>query len=141
MRQRTRARGRALQLLYAWESRGSQAQPIDLLDDFLTDRPHPAQARAYLLRLITNITEHLSEIDETLARALTNWRLDRLSTIDRNILRIATAEMLFDSDVPPRVSIQEAIHLAERFSAPESPRFVNGVLDAVMRSTADVEAT
>ncbi|NIQ57710.1 MAG: transcription antitermination factor NusB, partial [Gammaproteobacteria bacterium] len=64
---------------------------------------------------------------------LTNWRLDRLSAIDRNVLRLAAAEMLFFDDVPPLVSIQEAVQLAEKYGTGESPRFVNGVLDALMR--------
>jgi N utilization substance protein B len=62
-----------------------------------------------------------------------NWRLDRLSAIDRNILRIGTVEMLRVRDVPPRVAIHEAIRLAERYGSEDSPGFVNGVLDAVSR--------
>jgi transcription antitermination protein NusB len=68
-----------------------------------------------------------------LERSLTNWRLERLSVIDRNILRIGAAELLKLPDVPSRVAIREAILLAEKYGTHESPRFVNGVLDALMR--------
>ncbi len=65
-----------------------------------------------------------------------NWRLERLSAIDRNILRIGTVEILAMPDVPPAVAIHEAVRLAERYGSADSPRFVNGVLDAVSRSVA-----
>jgi len=135
MRARTRARGRALQLLYAWESRGAADPPTRRLEGFLAERRLAPEVRAYLERLIGAVAEHRTEIDRALVDSLTNWRLERLASIDRNILRIAAAEMLYIADVPPRVSIQEAILLAERFGSKESPRFVNGVLDALMRES------
>jgi N utilization substance protein B len=79
------------------------------------------------------MNEHLSDIDEALRWALDNWRLDRLTTIDRAVLRIAAVEMLFVETVPPKVAIQEAILLAETYGGEESPRFVNGVLDALFK--------
>ena len=90
--------------------------------------------RTYLARLVRAVAEHRAEIDRALQQALTNWRLERLSAIDRNILRLAAAEILFLEDVPAPVSIQEAIRLAEKYGTTESPRFVNGVLDALMRA-------
>jgi transcription antitermination protein NusB len=80
--------------------------------------------------------ETLPGIDAEIQRCLTNWRLERLSAIDRNVLRIAAVEMLRFEDVPPLVSIQEALRLAEKYGTDRSPAFVNGVLDALMRRTA-----
>jgi N utilization substance protein B len=69
-----------------------------------------------------------------------NWRLERLSTLDRAVLRLAGTEMLFLDGVPPKVSIQEAIRLAEQYGGPDSPRFVNGVLDALYKGLRESEA-
>lgn len=135
MRSRKRARGWALQVLYAWDSRGAQREltsPVDQLREFLDERQIAPESRGYLSTLIRAFTEHREEVDNVLTEALTNWRLDRLSFIDRNVLRLAATEMLFVPDVPRRVSIQEAILLAERYGTHESPRFVNGVLDALL---------
>ncbi len=132
MRVRSRARAWALQVLYAWEARGGDGSPLALLREFEEERRIAPASREYLTQLLTVVAERRREIDATLAEALTNWRLDRLSVIDRNILRIGAAELLFIPDVPPRASIQEAIVLAEKFATAESPRFVNGVLDALL---------
>lgn len=134
MKERTRARGWALQVLYAWESRGSNATPFDVLVEFQEERRIAESSRVYLRDLLRIVGSNVEDIDVWVQQSLTNWRVERLSVVDRNILRIAAAEMLYVEDVPPRVSIQEAIRLAERFSTAESPRFVNGVLDALMRS-------
>lgn len=133
MRERSRARGWALRVLYAWETRGAGAELRDVLHDFLTGRRISPVSRPYLERLVGIVADHHDEIDRALQAALTNWRLERLTAIDRNILRIAAAEILFNPDVPPAVSIQEAIGLAEKYGTADSPRFVNGVLDALMR--------
>jgi transcription antitermination protein NusB len=130
---RTRARGWALQLLYARESSGRQTSLGEVLDDFLRARRIRPASLEYVRRLATTIDAHGDEIDSTLQGALQNWTLRRLSAIDRNVLRVGAAELLFHSDVPPRAAIQEAILLAEKYGTTESPRFVNGVLDAVMR--------
>ncbi|MCI0433243.1 MAG: transcription antitermination factor NusB [Gemmatimonadetes bacterium] len=133
MRTRSRARAWALQVLYAWEMREAETPILQVLADFMEER-HIAQAsQAYLRRVLVVISENLPAIDHALEQSLDNWRLHRLSAIDRNVLRIAVAELLCMDDIPPPVSIQEAIVLAEKFGAAESPRFVNGVLDGVRR--------
>ena len=133
MRTRSRARGWTLQLLYAWDARGREAPLDEALDQFVAERTISPANRAYLDRLARTIADHADDIDRSVRDSLTNWRMERLATIDRNILRIGAAEILYFDDVPPRVSIQEAILLAEKYGTPESPRFVNGVLDALMR--------
>jgi transcription antitermination protein NusB len=134
MRSRSRARSWALQAMYAWESRGAEGSPARFIDSFLLNRRINAEAEEYLRTLIDMIDAHLGEIDHELDSSLENWRMERLAVIDRNVLRIGAAELLFSEDVPPRVAIQEAIRLAERFSTHQSARFVNGVLDALMRA-------
>jgi N utilization substance protein B len=133
VRQRSKGRAWALRVLYAWESRGPDSDLVAILEEFLTQRRIAPERRAYMRRLIEAIEEQADAIDRALEEALTNWRFDRISAIDRNILRIAAVEMLRFEDVPPRVSIQEALRLAERYGTDQSPRFVNGVLDGLMR--------
>jgi N utilization substance protein B len=90
--------------------------------------------RLYIDRLLLSLEEGLTECDVLIEASMPNWRMDRLSAIDRNILRIGTVEMLYVDDVPHRVAIHEAIRLAERYGSDDSPGFVNGVLDAVGRT-------
>jgi transcription antitermination protein NusB len=138
-RKRTRARGWALQVLYAWETRGERDRLPDVLREFIGERRVSTEAREYLDTLVSTVDLYLESIDRELDESLLNWRLERLSTIDRSILRLAGAEMLHLA-IPPRVVIQEAVQLAEKYGTNESPRFVNGVLDALMRRVAG-EAT
>ncbi len=133
MRERSRARAWALQVLYAREARGRETPLPDVLSEFLRERHIARASQDYLKKLVGVVDEHFDEIDRQLQSALTNWRLERVSVIDRNLLRLAAAEMLYIDEVPPRVSIQEAIMLAEKYGTAESPRFVNGVLDALFR--------
>lgn len=141
MRSRSRARGWALQALYAWESRGAdpEAAMRTVQELFANLRVSP-QNRPYAEVLVRLVAVNQQRIDKLLQDSLTNWRLNRLSVIDRNVLRLGVAEMLYVDDVPPRLSIREMVKLAEKYSTHESPRFVNGVLDAVMRAVAPGEA-
>ena len=134
MRARSKARGWALQVLYAWESRGLELSPKAILHDFETERSIADDSRDYMRTLVHAVADNRDQIDRELEHSLTNWRLERLSVIDRNILRLAAAEMLFEEDVPAPVAIQEAIVLAEKYGTNDSPRFVNGVLDALRKS-------
>ena len=140
MRERSRARSWALQVLYAWESRGRTEAPLDTFAEFQQGRRIAASSRPYLRELLSVIGESGSEIDDALQGSLTNWRLERLSVIDRNILRIGAAELMKVPDLPPKVAIREAILLAEKYGTAESPRFVNGVLDALMRVVRGADA-
>jgi N utilization substance protein B len=138
-RKRSRARGWALQVLYAWETRGERDRLPDLLREFTSTRRIGPEARDYLETLISTLDLYLEPIDEAVSASLINWRMERLSIIDRSILRLAAAEMLH-LVIPPRVVIQEAIQLGEKYGTNESPRFINGVLDALMRR-AELDTT
>jgi len=132
-RDRSMARAWALQVLYRWESGGGQGTLRQAFEETLDNRRVAVRRRPYIRRLLAALDAHLPEIDERLAEALANWRMERLSALDRGVLRVAAAELLYLDDIPPRVSIQEGIRLAEQYGGPESPRFVNGVLDALYR--------
>jgi transcription antitermination protein NusB len=131
---RSRARGWALQALYAWESRGGDADRlVPMLDQLAETLNVSPRNRLYAAVLVQLVARNLQRIDGTVEKHLTNWSLHRLSMVDRNILRLGVAELMFVDDVPPRVTIREMMRLAEHYGTDESPRFVNGVLDAVMR--------
>lgn len=89
------------------------------------------KARSYALALLQGITDNFEQVDGMIAEAASNWRLARIAATDRNLLRIAVFEMLKMEDVPPQVAINEAVEIAKRFAGEDSPKFINGVLDAV----------
>lgn len=131
---RSRARAWALQIHYRWESAGRGGTLRDTLVEELAHRRVAERRLPRIRRLLSTLDRHLEEVDRSLEEALDNWRLDRLSSIDRGVLRLGATEILFLDDVPPKASIQEAIRLAGAYGGDESPAFVNGVLDAVYRS-------
>lgn len=131
LREETRARARALQLLYAWETDGRPPLAGLLARVMHLTRPAPAvQERA--AELAERVVARCDALDAEIARAAEHWRLERLAAIDRNILRLGVLELV-EGRVPPRVAISEALWLAHRFGGAQSAGFVNGVLDAVAR--------
>ena len=132
---RSRARSWALQVLYGWDMAGGGRDLNGYAAEALARRRVSRRYQPYLGRLLELVGSHASEIDATVQEHMPNWRLERLSAVDRAILRIATAELLYQEDVPGKVAIHEAIRLAERYGGKESHRFVNGVLDAVYQDT------
>jgi N utilization substance protein B len=130
---RARARAWALQIHYRWESGGREGSLRDALVETTGTRRIAPRRLPFVRALLVNMDEHLPEIDRALADALDNWSFERLSVIDRGVLRIGAVELLYSDDVPPKVAIQEAIRLAEAYGGNESPRFVNGVLDALYK--------
>lgn len=130
-RVRRRARARALQAVYAWDvlGRGTLlATSARVWDDLAVGEDE----RAFAAPLLRALDARRTEIDGALADVTTNWRLERLGAIERSLLRLGAAELL-TADAPPKVVIQECVHLAELFGSVESARFVNGVLDALAR--------
>jgi N utilization substance protein B len=125
-----------LQVHYRWESEGGEGSFLDALENTLDTRRIARRRLPYIRRVLGAMDEHLAEIDRRLRGALDNWRLDRLSAMDRAVLRIGATELLYVEEVPPKVAIQEAIRLAEAYGGDESPSFVNGVLDALYKRAA-----
>ncbi len=135
-RDRGRARAWVLQVHYRWESEGGDGSFLDALEHTLDTRRIARRRLPYIRQVLGAMDEHLPEIDRELRGALDNWRLDRLSAMDRAVLRIGATELLYVDEVPPKVAIQEAIRLAEAYGGDESPSFVNGVLDALYKRAA-----
>ena len=127
----TRARARALQALYAWDMRGgTQLERVasQVWDD-LSITPDERRVAGPIVR---HVAHKQRDLDAELAEVTTNWRLERIGAVERCVLRMAAAELSI-GETPPRVVIQEAVTLAERFGSSQSARFVNGVLDALAR--------
>jgi N utilization substance protein B len=127
----TRGRARALQALYAWDAR--DGDPLDRIAERVWDdlAIEPGERRVASL-LVRELLTSGPDIDRELADVTTNWRLERLGAIERCVLRLGAAELRI-GETPPRVVLQEAVRLAERFGTEQAARFVNGVLDSVAR--------
>jgi len=134
MKKRTRARELALQFLYQLDLRGPDF--IDEAREFLRDEEPDKDAREFALHLIRGTAEHQDEIDDLIRDVAQNWDIERMAVIDRNVLRMATYEILHRKDIPPKVSINEAIELGKRYSTQNSGGFINGVLDKIKDRTA-----
>jgi len=158
MRKRREARERAIQFLFQfdvnppdgldevlnrfWESQRSAAiqqekgpatwgEPVELPPPTAEE----AAVRLFAEPLIRGVIEHRKTIDETIRRLARNWDLHRIAIVDRNILRLAIYEIMYRNDIPPVVSINEAVDIAKRFSTEDSGKFVNGILDRVKHET------
>ena len=124
MAARSKARKRALDVLYEAEIRGEPL--LDLLAVRTDDASPPVSA--YAAEIVRGVHEHQAQIDELLAEHAKGWTLDRMPAVDRNILRIGAYELLWGSEVPDSVAISEAVVLAGDLSTDDSPAFVNGLL-------------
>jgi N utilization substance protein B len=134
MSRRSRGREVALQLLYQRE----QNPKIDraALEQFAAERLKESSIQKFCLFLFDGVIENLTGIDEKIAAAAENWRIARMPTVDRNILRIGAFELLFMQDTPAAVAFDEAIELARRYGSADSSAFVNGVLDRLRREAS-----
>lgn len=109
----------------------NQGAGVDTAAEFWELRPASKPIRDFAVNLVEGVLQHRGETDERISRYTENYELGRLAVVDRNILRLAIYEMLHRHDIPPVVSINEAIEIAKRFGTEESSRFVNGILDRV----------
>jgi len=126
---RTTAREAALQMLYALEAGGAPSEQV--IRDFWRELPGDAEGRAYADEIVRSVHSELEQTDERIREASRNWRLERMTRVDRNLLRIGAWELLRRPDVPRAVILDEAVELAKRYGASESSAFVNGVLDRI----------
>ena len=130
---RSKARKRALDILFAADLRGESA--VDALDRAIAEDAAPSNP--YTAHLIRGVVERQERIDQVLTDFAEGWTLQRMPAVDRNVLRIGVYELLWgDEDVPEAVAMSEALHLVQDLSTDESPAFVNGVLGAIQRSKA-----
>jgi len=126
--QRRDGRVAAMQYLYSW-SLNRPTDPADDLRLFFEQLEQPRDHYAFGEELIQGILQHLEEIDGHIRTLAHNWEFDRIARIDLAILRVAVFEMLFRKDIPPVVSINEAIDLSKQYSNADAKRFINGILD------------
>jgi len=133
MTNRRLARESALEVLYRLDLVGDE--PEHTIAEILLRRNPSEEAETYLRRLADAALGNQQEIDAVLRKHLTRWRLERLTVLDRAVLRLAATEILYFDDVPPKVSINEAVEIAKKYGDDEAGKFVNGVLDSVYRES------
>ncbi len=132
MRKRSIARQCAIQALYTADINGEKA--LDVLDSVVEIEGYADKdVIEFARRLVSLVDEKRQEIDGIITRFAANWPLDRMGVVDRNILRLGTAELMFLDDIPPKVSINEAVEIAKRFGDEDAYKFVNGVLDKIRK--------
>jgi N utilization substance protein B len=138
MGQRRKSREIALQMLYQMEMTGQPPQEaIELYYELETgnENKNPdtaASVRSFAEQLVHGVYDHHDQLDAMIVAASENWRIERMSIIDRNVLRIALYEMLHHLEIPPKVSLNEAIDLGKTFGSPDSGGFINGILDHLL---------
>lgn len=130
MRKRTQARECALQILYQLDINPG---PLDeVFSSYWEQQPTDSQeVRQFAEALVRGTLEHREAIDKLIREAATNWELERMAAVDRNILRFAAYELLYCKDIPPKVALNEAVNIAKKFSQEDSSKFINGVLDRI----------
>lgn len=133
MNPRRLAREAVLKILYQCEALGDTAGSGAA--QFWEHFPEPREIRLYANRLIQGVLLNRPLVDQWIERSTDNWNLDRLSMVDRNILRMAIYEMLFVEEVPLKVSINEAVEIAKQYSGEQSCGFINGILDRVLKDS------
>ena len=148
MRKRTRSREFALQVLYQLDI--NQSELGEVLADFWKDRSDLAlsseekmaveqdkkdsQIRQYTENILNGTLKNLETVDRLIERFAENWEISRMAYVDRNIMRLATYEMMYSDDIPVKVAINEAVELAKRYGESDSSKFVNGILDKIAKT-------
>ena len=129
MRKRRKSRECALQVLFQLNITKQEA--VKALSQFQEHFSSDGEADEFLKRLVLGVLEHRQELDRLIEQYSENWRLDRINIIERNILRMALFELLYCEEIPPKVSINEAIDLGKRYGSGDSGGFINGILDRI----------
>jgi transcription antitermination protein NusB len=126
---RSTARESALQMLYAIEAGASDAERV--IYEFWRELPGDAEGREYADAIVRGVSGSLELVDQRIRTASTNWRLERMTRVDRNVLRLGVWELLEQPEIPRAVILDEAVEIAKRYGTDESGAFVNGVLDRI----------
>ena len=133
MSKRRKARELALQFLYQLDLRGAGESAPHEAEFWAQHSAADDDTREFVTTLVNGTRAHRAKIDEIITQSAEHWDLERMSVVDRNILRLAVFELGWEREVPPKVAINEAIEIAKKFGTRESGRFINGVLDRVHR--------
>jgi len=118
-------------MLFQWDITRDTIDQIAA--NFFVNYDEPPAVVQFATLLVNRTVEHVEEIDGLIQRHAEHWRLDRMAVVDRNLLRLATQEFIYDKETPKTVVINEAIEIARRFSSQESPQFINGILDSIKK--------
>ncbi len=129
MGKRRKSRELALQVLYQLDV--TKQDPSKVLAQFQQQFSPNEEKDEFLEGLVLGVLDHSQEIDRLIERFSENWRLERMSIIDRNILRMATFELIYCEDIPPKVTLNEAIDLGKEYGSEDSGSFINGILDRI----------
>jgi N utilization substance protein B len=133
MSNRHLARALVLQSLYEWDFHQGLGEVAEILERNIEEFAPELDEKNFARKLIKGIIEKRKDIDSTITQFAPDWPLPKITTVDRNVLRIGTFELKFDDEIPSKVAINEAIELAKTFGGESSGKFVNGVLGAVYR--------
>jgi len=138
MSNRHLARTIAMQTLFSWDFNGRQEKDLnDLVEQNFKQFAPKFNDHGFVKATINGVIKNQAEVDKYIAKYATEWPLDQITIVDRNILRIGVYELLFDEDIPAKVAINEAIEIAKTFGGESSGKFVNGVLGAIYKDVAE----
>ena len=135
---RRQARELAMQALFYMDVQNN-ASP-QMLERFCGNFPPSKKSRPFFLKLVNGVLKAKNELDALIERFSTNWKISRMSCVDRNVMRIAIYELLYCDDIPAKVSINEAVDVAKKFGTEESGAFINGIMDSI-RDAMEKEGT
>lgn len=127
---RRKAREFALQMLYQYDIRQDSEH---LIEEFWESKNVPDDIKEFANKIVEGVIKNLSLMDGKINQSAKNWNVDRMAVVDRNILRMAAYELLFITDIPVKVTINEAIEIAKRYGEEDSSSFVNGILDRILK--------
>jgi len=127
-----------MQALFYMDMRNDTSR--QMFDSFCDNFRPPKKANPFFLKLVNGVLEASSEIDSLIERFSKNWKINRMSCVDRNVMRVAVYELLYCQDIPPKVSINEAVDVGKKFGTEESGAFINGIMDSI-RDALDKEGT
>lgn len=133
MSNRHLARAIAMQSLYEWDFYGGERDVKEIVERNIAEQPESFDEKDFAKAIVNGVMDHREEIDKAISTFAPDWPLPKITTVDRNVLRIGTYELMFNYDIPSKVAINEAIELAKTFGGESSGKFVNGVLGAVYR--------
>ena len=137
MGHRRKAREYALQMLYQYDV---NHEFHNLIEGFWTGKEITDDVREFANNIVEGVIKNFPLIDNNINQSAKNWSIDRMAVVDRNILRMATYELLFVNNIPVKVTINEAIEIAKRFGGDESGSFVNGILDRILKDHNEIIA-
>ena len=128
-----RRSSRELALKFLYQSELNAGNIDEQMKLFLERNSSQGEVEAFMKELVISILKQMKEIDKIIQKFSDNWMLDRMTVIDRNILRMGTCELLFNFSTPPKVAINEAVDIAKKYGNEDSPEFINGILDKIYK--------